>query len=79
MKGKINLIYDNILIESNNDSFESLYSFRIKSFKYTDETNMIETSKYNWLNFIPKILLDQMSKNINIYFIIICFLEVITF
>jgi len=33
--------------------------------------NAIETSKYNWLTFLPLNMLEQFSKLANIYFLII--------
>jgi phospholipid-transporting ATPase len=42
----------------------------------TQELNKISTSKYNFINAIPKILLEQFSKMANIYFLIIAFMQV---
>ena len=38
--------------------------------------NKIFTSKYTWYNVIPKIVLEQFSKILNIYFLIIACLQV---
>ena len=40
-------------------------------------TNRIETSKYNLINFIPKILYEQFSKVGNLYFLFLAILQVI--
>ena len=42
-----------------------------------EENNVISTTKYNLLNFIPIIIMEQFSKQINIYFLIIGILQVI--
>ena len=42
-------------------------------------TNRIETSKYNWINFIPKILYEQFSKVGNLYFLFLAILQVIVY
>ena len=55
---------------------EKKYSFTIRSGLNTKETNIIYTSKYNWYNFLPKILFEQFSKPINLYFVIISIFEV---
>ena len=41
------------------------------------ETNRISTSKYTYLNFMPKILMEQFSRICNIYFLIIALLQTI--
>lgn len=41
------------------------------------ETNCISTSKYTYLNCIPKILMEQFSKMANVYFLLIAFMQVI--
>lgn len=41
------------------------------------ETNEISTSKYTFLNFLPKILYEHFQKTANIYFLIIAILQVI--
>ena len=38
-------------------------------------SNYINTSKYTWLNAIPKILKEQFSKTVNLYFILIAMLQ----
>jgi len=40
-------------------------------------TNEIRTAKYTTLNFIPFNLLHQVSKGPNIYYLIICVLQMI--
>jgi len=52
------------------------YSFKIQSGLKSKETNVINTSKYSWYNFFPKILFEQFSKPINLYFVIISIFEV---
>ena len=39
-------------------------------------SNSISTSKYTYLNCVPKILLEQFSKIANIYFLIIAVMQV---
>jgi phospholipid-transporting ATPase len=39
------------------------------------ESNKISTSKYTWLNCIPKILFEQFSKMANLYFLIIAIMQ----
>ena len=55
----------------------SIYSFYIQEPNDNKETNMIITSKYTWFNFLPKMLFEQFSKKIYLYFIVICCIEVI--
>lgn len=40
------------------------------------DTNAISTSKYTYLNCIPKILMEQFSKMANVYFLLIAFMQV---
>jgi len=40
------------------------------------ETNCISTSKYTYINCIPKILMEQFSKMANIYFLMIAIMQV---
>lgn len=40
-------------------------------------SNYISTSKYNWDNALPKIMIEQFSKMTNVYFLIITILQVI--
>ena len=40
------------------------------------ETNCISTSKYTFINCIPKILMEQFSKMANIYFLMIAIMQV---
>ena len=59
---------------TNSEEKKFKYSFGIMSNNESQVTNQISTAKYNVLNFIPKILFEQFSKLINIYFLIIsCF------
>jgi len=46
------------------------------SFKKIQYTNKISTSKYTWLNCIPKIIYEQFKKLANFYFLIIAILQV---
>ena len=39
------------------------------------ETNKISTSKYEWFNFFPKMLMEQFSRMANAYFLIIAVLQ----
>ena len=39
------------------------------------ETNKISTSKYNYITFFPKMLMEQFSRICNIYFLIIAMLQ----
>lgn len=57
---------------------QNAYSFYIQTDNHKKETNMIITSKYTLINFLPKMLFEQFSKKIYLYFIIICFIEVIS-
>ena len=42
---------------------------------YLCESNKIETSKYQWYNFFPKLLMEQFSYVANVYFLIISILQ----
>ena len=42
---------------------------------YLFESNKITTSKYQWYNFYPKIIMEQFSNKANIYFLIISILQ----
>ena len=42
---------------------------------YLLESNKITTSKYQWYNFYPKILMEQFSNIANVYFLIISILQ----
>ena len=42
-----------------------------------DENNSINTSKYKWYTFFPKMLMIELSRMANIYFLIIAILETI--
>lgn len=41
------------------------------------ENNCISTSKYTYLNCVPKILMEQFSKMANVYFLMIAIMQVI--
>ena len=62
--------------KSRKDILEPNYKFQINSQSNNFETNAIMTSKYNFHNFLPKILFTQFSQLINWYFIIISICEV---
>ena len=40
-------------------------------------SNSIKTSKYSVVTFLPKFLLEQFSKMANLYFLVMCFLQMI--
>ena len=42
---------------------------------YLFESNKIATSKYQWYNFFPKLLMEQFSYIANVYFLIISILQ----
>jgi len=52
------------------------YHINLNSENYLNEVNSISTSKYTFLNCIPKILIEQFSKIANIYFLFIAILQV---
>ena len=55
---------------------DDLYLIFINSPKLNpSEKNKIHTSKYNWTNFFPKLLMIQFSRIANIYFLIIAILQ----
>ena len=66
-----------ISTNSNVSEKDMKYSFKIMSKNEREENNVISTTKYNLLNFIPIIIMEQFSKQINIYFLIIGILQVI--
>jgi hypothetical protein len=39
--------------------------------------NRIVTAKYTWLNFVPKFLMEEFSKEANVYFLVVCVLQFI--
>ena len=53
--------------------------FKKEAITPDEQTNKISTSKYNWFNFIPKILFEQFQKPANIYFLLIAILQSINF
>ena len=42
---------------------------------YLFESNKITTSKYQWYNFLPKLLMEEFSNSANVYFLIISILQ----
>ena len=72
---KERLIKENSTNENKSEKFKK-YSFKIMSKNESIESNEISTTKYNLLNFIPKILIEIFTKPINIYFLIIGILQV---
>lgn len=90
---KVNNGNDNPANASNNKNFKNLRKFFSKRISLWEElsdreiklneiclnykNNKINTSKYSFLNFIPKILYEQFSKTANLYFLIIGFLQTI--
>lgn len=63
---------------------ENSLPYKVRSNYTMDEKkllkdNSIETSKYNWYNCVPKILIEQFSKMANIYFLIIAILQSINY
>ena len=72
---KERLIKENSTNENKSEKLKK-YAFKIMSKNESKETNEISTTKYNLLNFIPKILIEIFSKPINIYFLIIGILQV---
>ena len=55
---------------------DDLYLIFINSPKHNpSEKNKINTSKYQWNNFFPKLLMVQFSRLANIYFLIIAILQ----
>ncbi len=72
-KQHLEKIYKNIY--SVHFNCENIFS---PDMEYHDNfSNKISTSKYTWINCIPKILVEQFSKVANIYFLIIGVLQVI--
>ncbi|CAD8093418.1 unnamed protein product [Paramecium sonneborni] len=60
-------MYQNI----NNITLFRVCKVRIK--KYS--TNKVQTSKYTWYNFFPKNILEQFTKQANVYFLILAILQ----
>jgi len=63
--------------ESNNNEQDDFYAVFINNPTMNDplETNIINTSKYQWYNFFAKILMEQFSRMANVYFLIIAVLQ----
>ena len=55
---------------------EQTYPININSVDNFEESNKISTSKYQWYNCIPKIMIEQFSKMANIYFLLIAIMQV---
>ena len=64
------------LIKENKEVMESKYSFLILSENNDQENNEIQTSKFTLWNFLPKILFEHFTKQINLYFLWIIILQV---
>ena len=67
-----NSYFEHSLVETNTYSVSTFLSQDLKA---KLNSNAISTSKYTWLNFFPKILIEQFSKMANIYFLFIAFLQ----
>jgi Phospholipid-translocating ATPase N-terminal len=71
-----------VIKESNENDHHLNEEYCVKINKNQDintidlETNCISTSKYTFLNCIPKILIEQFSKMANIYFLMIAIMQV---
>ena len=63
--------------EPKNDEHYDFYAVFINNPEKNDpfETNIINTSKYQWYNFLAKILMEQFSRMANVYFLIIAVLQ----
>ncbi len=53
-----------------------LHAKKIKECQRSYRSNKVITSKYKWWNFVPKNLMLQFKKLANIYFNIICFMQI---
>ncbi len=60
-----------------NEEYRVKINHLIEKDPLDSDTNCISTSKYNYLNCIPKILIEQFSKMANIYFLMIAIMQVI--
>ena len=73
-------LYD-ILISEKEDEKNNIendfYAVFINNNSMNDpqETNIIDTSKYRWYNFLSKILMEQFSRLANVYFLMIAILQ----
>lgn len=71
------VVNENLTHSNSHKKEQVTYSFYIQEENDNKETNMIITSKYTWINFLPKMLFEQFSKKIYLYFIVISCIEVI--
>ena len=60
---------------SKNDTYKIILGKHNKLNEILYETNEISTSKYNLLNLIPKILMEQLSRICNVYLLIIAMFQ----
>lgn len=68
--------------EGTSNSVKEIYKVLVKNenelLKQTNHySNRIESSKYTWLNLVPKIIIEQFSNVGNIYFLILAILQLI--
>ena len=70
------LIKDNEDEERNNIEYD-MYAVFINNPILNDihENNITITSRYRWFNFLAKILMEQFSRLVNVYFLIIAVLQ----
>ena len=63
--------------EENNNIENDMYAVFINNPLLNDknEKNITITSKYRWFNFLAKILMEQFSRLVNVYFLIIAVLQ----
>lgn len=62
------VVINNIACEINGQMYESLPA--------KESPNLIKTSKYTLVNFIPKNLFEQFRRLANFYFLVISFIQV---
>ena len=63
--------------EDKNNIEQDMYAVFINNPLFNDqnEKNKTDTSKYRWFNFLSKILMEQFSRLVNVYFLIIAVLQ----
>ena len=64
--------------EKKDDNFDqNIYPVFINNPLLNDrqENNKTNTSKYRWFNFLAKILMEQFSRLVNVYFLVIAVLQ----
>ena len=69
---------EKILYEGEKNSLkDDIYTIFINNKDMNDqqEVNYIDTSKYKWSNFFAKILMEQFSRLVNVYFLIIAIMQ----